>query len=917
MLRRLLSIFPLWIPLRRLFGILLLAGVLVAVGLGPVPWHRDRLLAQPPPMQTSPVQIPLAQANPAQANPAQQVQQGVDRYQAADYAGAIALWQSALQAFQQTNQRENQAIVLSNIARAQQQLGQSPQAIVQWEQVIRLYRQLGNLPQVGKALTEQAQAYIRIGQPRQAIALLCKADASGQCTMGSALQLAIQGNDRLAQLAALGTLGNAYRLLGDYDRAEQNLKASLQQAEQVESPQYRLSALNSLGILYTTLAQIQFQNATLAQQGGDTAEELANFQRTGQQYDQRAIAALEQSLQLAQGQNNSAEQVRSLLSLIPAYFRSQSAAEASRAWQQARQILDRLPDNRDRVFAAIDLAQLVQPDTTVSRQRCFSASQLAQAEPLLQEAVDTARRIQDARAESFALGELAQVAECRREFATALALTEQARLAADQNLAAKDSLYLWEWQSGRIMRSQWEASGKTSTELLNAAIASYERAIATLETIRGDILTATRDIQFDFRDTIDPIYRELVELKLSRETPVPSASKTKAMPEQQNPQNFRSILDVIENLKLAELQNYFGSECVVAVLNPNSATLSATSGTAVFNTIILDNQTAVIVSMPNQPPQFHWIELPRQEVIDQINQFRIGLEDARFNYDPKPAQQLYDWLVRPFEADLQAAQVKTLVFVQDGSFRTVPMAALHDGQEFLIQRYAIAITPSLKLIDAQPPNRANLRVLALGLSKAKTVDGKAFDALPSVVQELAGIAQVVPGSKQLLDADFTRDRLKQELGETVYPILHLATHGKFATNPKDTFIITGDGQKLNFTELDQLIRSTSRNPEPLELLSLTACETAVGNDRSALGLAGVAVQAGARSALASLWAVDDAATAKLSTEFYTRLQNPQLTKAEALRSLQKDLVEGKVTVEGFNATHPAYWSPFVLIGNWL
>jgi CHAT domain-containing protein len=278
---------------------------------------------------------------------------------------------------------------------------------------------------------------------------------------------------------------------------------------------------------------------------------------------------------------------------------------------------------------------------------------------------------------------------------------------------------------------------------------------------------------------------------------------------------------------------------------------------------------------------------------------------------------MYDWLIRPFEADLQQTQVKTLVFVQDGIFRSVPMAALHDGTHFLVQRYAIATTPSLTLTDPKQLNRTALRVLALGLTKAAKIDNESFQALPNVSQEIDGIKQSIPNSKQLLDEEFTRDRLKQELSQTVYPIIHVATHGKFGTDPKDTFIVTGDDRKLTLSDLDQLIRNVSRNTEPLELISLTACETAVGNDRSALGLAGVAVQAGARSALASLWTVNDATTAELSKEFYARLRTPNLSKSDALQDVQKSFIEGKVAIDGKQYTHPAYWAPFVLIGNWL
>lgn len=854
-----------------------------------------------------------AQPSPPPTSAAQLVQQGVEHYQSGNYKTAIEQWQTALRELQKAPNPANQGIVLQNLARTYHQLGQQDQAIAHWNRVIQLYRQLGDNSQVGRALAEQAQAYSRIGQHRKAIALLCNADAKGHCAPDSALQVAVNARDPLAQVAALGSLGNAYRLIGEYEPAQKNLESSLQIAKSLAKslgqPTYQISALNSLGVLYTSLAQVSDRQAEITQQSGDT-DEAQQLRKKAREYDRQALTYLQQTLELARSENNSLEQLRSLLSTIPVYYRSQSAIQATAAWQQAIRLWQTIPDSSDRVFAAIDLAQHLQSNgsnTSAAKLQCLSDDRLAEAEKLLQQAVAVARRIQDARAESFALGEWGQIYECRNTLAQALELTQQARLAAEQRLDTKDSLYLWEWQTGRILKRM-----NRETE----AIAAYERAIATLESIRGDILTAARDIQFDFRDTIDPIYRELVALKLDREVPIPVA--TKSLTQTDNQKNFRSILRTVDKLKLAELQNYFGSECVVSVVNQESIDLGAKHAAAIFNTIILDNRTALIVTLPNGQQKFTWIGIPYQELTNKVNEFRRGLEANRKDYDPKPSQQLYDWIIQPFAADLQQAQVNTLVFVQDGIFRTVPMAALHDGQQFLIQKYAIATTPSLTLTDPRPLNRENLRVLALGLTKATTVDGIQFRELPSVNKELAGIRALIPQSKELLDEQFTRVRLKQELSETVYPILHVATHGKFATDPKDTFIVTGDAQKLTFDELDRLIRSVSRNTEPLELLSLTACETAVGNDRSALGLAGVAVQSGARSALASLWSVNDAATAQLSTDFYAQLRNPQVSKAGALQAVQQAFITGKVTVDGVaDPSHPAYWSSFVLIGNWL
>lgn len=835
----------------------------------------------------------------------QLVQQGVERYQAGEYRQAIALWETARQIYAQSGTASEQGLVAQNLARAHQQLGEYDRAIALWDSASRLYRQAGDTAQSVRTLIEQAQAYSRLGQHRKAIALLCAAVDRQTCAPNTAVQLAQTLPDSTVLVAALGSLGNAYRLLGDYDAARKNLEASLQLAQDRQAVAYQAPVLESLGILHSSLAQVSDRQADLAQQSGDTpvAERL---RQQAQQSAQRAQTYLEQGIALANTQPDAAAALRSQLALIPIYTRLQSATQSAATWQDAYQRWQTLPDSRDRVYAAIDLARLLQPQAPSSWLQCLPGDRAPQADPLLRQAVAIARRLKDDRAASFALGELGRLYECQGKLAEALDFTQQARLAAEQALNAKDSLYLWEWQTGRILRQQ----GQTPT-----AIAAYGRAVNTLQSIRGDILTAARDVQFDFRDTIDPIYRQLVELQLDQKTPV--LVGTKSLAQTPEPTDFREILRTVDDLKLAELQNYFGNDCVIAVANQDSVDLGAQTAAAVFSTLVLRDRTAVIVSLPNGQQQFTWIPVPRSQLDAAINAYRQGLEDSSANYDLRPAQQVYDWLIRPFAEALEQAQVKTLVFLQDGILRTVPMAALHDGNQFLIQRYAVATTPSLSLTDPKAIDRENMRVLALGTTQATVVDGQPFSALPNVAQELAGIRDLIPGSQKLLDEAFTRDRLQQELSNAVYPILHIATHGKFATNARDTFIITGDGQKLTFNELDQLIRRVSRNTEPLDLLSLTACETAVGNDRAALGLAGVAVQAGARSAIASLWSVNDLATAKFATEFYARLLNPTVSKAEALRSVQQDLLTGKLQVPGLDTQHPAYWSAFVLIGNWL
>ncbi len=405
------------------------------------------------------------------------------------------------------------------------------------------------------------------------------------------------------------------------------------------------------------------------------------------------------------------------------------------------------------------------------------------------------------------------------------------------------------------------------------------------------------------RDTVDPIYR-LTELKLEQAS-LPSIQK------KQRNQILTSALTTIDLLKLVELQNYFGNECV-SIPQAKVDLAQLDSATAIFSSIILKDRTAILVSLPNGEKRSAWIDINSKNFRELINKYRRGLERYRdFDYDPRQAQQLYDWIIRPFASDLETLQIKTLVFIQDGILRTVPMAALHDGKKFLVQKYAIATTPSLTLTVPRKLNRKR-RVLALGLTKQATVDGRRFPALTNVEKEIKQIQAQIPDSKQLLDENFTRDRLQQELSKTAYSIIHIATHGEIGMDPKESFLVTGNNGKLTITDLDTTIRSIKSESDAVELLFLTACQTAVGDDRAILGLAGVAVGAGVRSALATLWFIQDAPTVTLVTQFYNHWHKLGASKAQALQASQQALIEA-----GGQYTHPAYWAGFILIGDWL
>ncbi len=266
-----------------------------------------------------------------------------------------------------------------------------------------------------------------------------------------------------------------------------------------------------------------------------------------------------------------------------------------------------------------------------------------------------------------------------------------------------------------------------------------------------------------------------------------------------------------------------------------------------------------------------------------------------------PAQSLYRWLLRDAETWLAESKVDTLVFIPSGALRTIPLGALHDGQRFLIERYAVATTPAISLVDSLDSVQMK-RLMVGGLTQS--VQG--FSTLPSVAQELRTVSALFP-ALPLQDETFKLSTVESQLANQDYSAAHLATHGEFSSDHRQSFILTYDS-KLT---MDELRNTLGKRTSSLDLLVLSACRTAAGDDRAALGLAGVAVQAGAKSALASLWYINDQATSQLMSGFYQGLKGGVMSKAQSLRQAQLMLLQSE------QYRHPSYWAPYLLIGNWL
>ncbi len=793
--------------------------------------------------------LTISATSPVLASPDMTI--GQQQYNQGQYKEAIVTWTSLLN---HTPSENDRLLLHRNLAQAHKQLGQTDSAIDQWQALITLAEKQRLVPLLGLALTEQAQAYSAIGRTRTALKLLCNLNDKNKCAPNSALALATTPQ---AQAAALGSLGDTHRLLGEYDRAQTYLQQALKLAQTQQNKPYQLSALNSLGNNALSLSQrYQRRSASLSRQGETPA---AATQQT-QAEAQTAIAKtyFQQSLTLATSLNSPPDQLKAQLSLLN--------LDPSTANLKIPQLLTQLPPSRDRIYSTLDFAR-----------------HSPNPQPLLQEAISLAQGIQDQRSESFALGSLGKWHEQQGNIPAALKLTQDAILAADR-AQAKDSRYQWEWQMARLLRRQNQIPG---------AITAYQQSIATMEGIRADLLSADRALQFDFRDSVEPIYRELIDLQF--QTATPTSPLTPA-------------LTTLNSLRLAELQNYFGSDCLIRAseqAKPNEQDNS----TAIVRSIILGDRLVSVLSLPNQPDQFITTTITRQALETEVIAFRQDLETFYNKFRPDRAQKLYHWLIEPFAPQLKTAKITTLVFINDGILRSLPMAALHDGKQFLVENYAIATTPSLSLTNLTPRNTDAPKALAAGVTKASVIDGQQFVGLDNVAAELTSVRSLLPGSQILQDNDFTQVRLGDELAKAQFPIIHMATHGQFGAEVEDTFLVLGNQQKLSLTQLDVLIRKVSKSNELIDLLTLTACKTAIGDDRAALGLAGIAIQAGTKSVVASLWSINDTTTRDFTTTFYQSLKTTD--KAKALQAAQIKMIKSNSP-----AAKPAYWAPYILVGSW-
>ncbi len=810
--------------------------------------------------------------------------------------------------------------------------GKVEKALYSWQKAEIAYKNVKDRQGTIGSRINQAQALEQLGFYRRSCHLILQTltDEKYTCEQIKLVDLQpklekLKVEDFPLYNFSLHALGDALLSVGKLSEAE----TILELAKLSPSKQDRDRVLLSLGNVDKALAK--------------KAIDLEDI-KTATQYNDRALSYYQQAIQASRSPEHvsSLVQLQAQLNQLSLLLTSDTRdREITKREQEIKTLISQieidktnLPLNRSLIYAKLNFAHSL---ILWFERQSSGINQWQKVVQLLQQVAQEAIELDDKRSQSYALGTLGKIGyEHGLSLASSPQLLLEKALQLAEEIEAPEIAYRWQWQLGRIYNHQSPSSAE--------AIASYQAAIADLRSLRNDLAALDREIQFSFQEQVEPVYRELVELLLPTNREQEAGSREQGAGEQgageqgsrgageqgsrgagrlrevrfDNQKNLKDAREAIEALQIAELDNYFKDACApfrkqpIDNFDPNAA---------IIYTISLPERLEVIVSLPNGRLLHHSNFVTRWQVEQTLEQLQEYLKQPDRLQDVEQLSQIvYSWLIAPFAQDLeinsdrQQSQIKTLVFVLDALLKNIPMSALYDGKQYLLQRYAIAVTPGLRLLKAEAKNPSQrLEALITGISQAIQIDKKKFTPLEKVEAEVKTIQALIPG-ETLLNSNLTKNNLEQQLNLKPFSLVHIATHGQFSSDPDKTFILLWN-ELLNVKAFNNIFLSGSNSgKELIDLLVLSACETALGDKRAGLGLAGIAVRSGTRSTLATLWDVNDESTSQVMIEFYRVLsENPALHKAEALRQAQLKLWQNRDR----DWQVPFFWASYVLVGEWI
>nr|WP_230967544.1 CHAT domain-containing protein [Nostoc commune] len=690
-------------------------------------------------------------------------------------------------------------------------------------------------------------------------------------------------------LLGLLNLGDVLRLMGQLDESEIVLKETLSLTQQIIPNQDISSIFLSLGntkqsmyersyIQYKWIEELIYKKETVAKMQQDALLSLEYYQ----QVNNLAKAPTGVKLQA---------QLSSLRLLLDFDKWLKTASEINQRFpatkthinQQIQPLIDSIIKNSFS-FDELPVSQSAYAKLNFADSLSKTSNKQLQSVAIqyVKSAKQAAQRINNQLLQSFCWGTLGKLNPEKSQ-----AYFKQALLFA-QSIQAWDVAYQWQQHLGDLYSQQ----GK-SQEASNF----YEAAISNLTQVRANLLGSNPDTQFFFYEKVEPVYRNYMRLLLA-----------------DSRSNIKKVIQINEEFKTTELENYL--QCGKLDIIPLNQVKNLPTPPTVVHIIDLDNTVEVIVQLPDGSLQHHSVgsKLVKASVDNLLEILQSSrLASINKNLIISPSQALYDLLIVPIKTYLPPSG--TLVLTLDTSFQSLPIGLLHDGKDYLLKQYSIAQTLGSRIRPPKFLPKEQLRALIAGLSKISPSFNalnapEGLKALLRVKEEVEDVKKQTTSSKVLLNEKFTSEALEQQLSTNDFSILHLTTHAQFSSDAQRTMFFTWN-KPITVLEFDNLLKLNAQtNEDGIELLVLSACETAKGNKRSALGIAGVAAQAGARSTVATLWKVDADSTALLMEEFYRNLKSGT-PKAEALRLAQLNLMSNS------KYSHPYFWASFLLVGGWL
>ncbi|MDJ0631733.1 MAG: CHAT domain-containing protein [Xenococcaceae cyanobacterium MO_188.B29] len=839
---------------------------------------------------------------------------------------------------------QTEAQKLEKQGREYYKTGHFSEAAAVFKQAAILYQRLGSIEQSAESRINQARALQALGLYNQAIAVLQKVlqdpeqptpllqdlNVEVRCSednlvlnplRGRLEALPVSSNNAAITAAALRGLGDALQVAGNLEESCTILRYSLELAKTQSLTDAIAPTYLSLGNLARTQAieNLRLNNLTTEQAIAQLQRQLSPIQQelqrrqteAAQQFMNQTGTALDYYQQAA---NDSTRliQAQAQLNTLSLLLDRQEWSEATNAIPPLYPLLNSLPLSRSAIKAKINLAHSLMRMAEGQLEpaaRSPSSDYMGQAAQLLAIARQQASDLDIAQTESYALGSLGELYERTQQWSEAKALTQQALEKVNSvsvtnlphTVSDADLTYRWYRQLGRILIAQGDREG---------AIEAYETAVKVLqERLRLDIASSNLNYQLSFNQKAqEPVHLELMDLLLQ--------------PEEPSQQNLQQVREIVSALLEAELTSFLNEPCAIATPDQlDTIVREKAQRTAIFYPLILPDRLETIVKLPDDQELIHYRHfIPKDRLLEKLNKLQLALEeDYTFEAVENLSQQFYAWIVQPAEELLKTNQVDTLVFTLGRQLQTIPMAALYDGETYLIDKYAVSEFLGLSVGGSvERLQQEGLKVIAAGLSdlppSLPEESENNFLPLTYVSRELDAINTLQENGIPvtiLKGEQFDLTNFRTLMNEDEFPVVHLATHGQFSVDPQKTFLLTSN-VLIRVNDLAALFRTRGQiRLDSIELLVLNACETAAGDKLATLGLAGITVRAGASSAIASLWTLDDRSSVTFTRELYKNLQIADVSKAEALRQAQLKLMRDP------QYRHPRYWSPYILVGNWL